>query len=337
MSRISESGQVPKPAKPRRTDEIPTHGTTMIFIKTNELVIVGSDSRISNGRSNRIAITSNMYATCTGLFRSGLGLFEDLRKQYMEKKNSGVEPTLKEIADYGRQRIRTWDNDAHYSVIGIENGKPQAYGFTDKEKYKDTVALKTWWSFGSGGKYAKPKLRADYNRGMSEPLALKLAETTFLAAALGDPFTGGYLRVFVFDSNGKRKEYSKTTLELYLSYYSLSDEFHSRTIYIFSRGQIGDTVVTQWFSSGCLIEPVEVMVVHPVGYIGGYIVRRVVFQEKDAATIIQEVQHQCERYGCRDRTDEEINTFPCLQIVNERFHFAKLTKEQLSNLLGQNA
>lgn len=85
--------------------------------------------------------------------------------------------------------------------------------------------------------------------------------------------------------------------------------------------------------SGCCIEAVKVKVSHAIDKVRSYIVRRVVFKDKNASIVFKEIQLKCKRYGCKERIDEEVSGFPCLQVVNERFHFAALTEKELNDLM----
>lgn len=66
----------------------------------------------------------------------------------------------------------------------------------------------------------------------------------------------------------------------------------------------------------------------------GYIVRRVVLDDKASGLVIHEVKRKCRKCGT---TDDEIGKFACLPIENELFHFAELTSEQVRVLRKENA
>ena len=71
----------------------------------------------------------------------------------------------------------------------------------------------------------------------------------------------------------------------------------------------------------------NVKITHPIGSVkGGYIVRRVVLDDKASRLVIHEVKRKCRKCGCHG-----------LPIENELFHFAELTSEQLRGLCKENA
>ncbi|KAL6587872.1 hypothetical protein OROMI_000850 [Orobanche minor] len=285
-----------------------TYGTTLVFICTPELVVFTTDSRTTQSRSGRvdsddetkyvkiITSTSTVYATGTG---SSIK-FKELCKEVQEKR-------------------------------------PVAYKLSKMSPREESVStITSYFVIGAGLAHALNLLKIKWKDNISETDAVELGVMALSLSAIGNPYTGGIIRVLVFDSKGIKECSSKsiTTLDAYLTFYNQWNEDHPNTINLFSLGRSSDGAVRQWFGSGCLITKVDVTSVHVIGQIQGYFVRHVVLKDKNPLTILAKVQNICDSFDCREETNVEITTFPCLSILNEKFYFAQLTREKLSEICG---